>query len=184
MFGTGQEHFVVALVNARDLLRTGSMRALAEYLARKKPAVAAISRIGAGDARSLATRFGLQWVYRGRQALFWDQRFSAIRVDTAYVQARLPLRRTGLIEVEGMLAEERCTLALTEVASESAAAQLDSVVNRLLLHSPRALVCIRCHPPAIALAQRGLARMTPEQDLQVFARGFDPGGVEAVTATI
>ena len=171
-------------MNARDLLRTGSMRALAQYVASKTPAVLAVSGIGAGDARSLATRFGLQWVYRGRQALFWDQHFTATRIDTAYVQARSPLRRTGLIEVHGMLSNEQCTLAVTHIAAESAPVQLDSVVKRLLLHGARAVVCIRSHRPASALIARGLTVVTPPQELQVFARGFDRGAFAAVTATI
>lgn len=96
------------------------MRALAALIDAERPAAFAVCEIDAGDAFSLATRFAVQWAYRGRQALFWNGDFRAHRVRDLY----LPLRgahlfdRRGLLRVDASYEGRECTLVTTQFSSE------------------------------------------------------------------
>lgn len=91
------------------------MRALASFVVRETPDITAICEIDPGDALSLATRFELQWAYRGRQALFWNDRFAAREVHDLYLPVR-PGRfeRRGFVRVDGRCVSRPCTLIATQ----------------------------------------------------------------------
>lgn len=96
------------------------MRALAESIAQERPGVIAVSEIEPGDALALATRFAMQWAYRGHQALFWSAAFQALRVRDLYLpsQPALRLERRGFLYVEAEFSGRLCALASTQFSEE------------------------------------------------------------------
>ncbi|MBV8373739.1 MAG: hypothetical protein JOY69_10815 [Candidatus Eremiobacteraeota bacterium] len=79
------------------------MRALAEQISLSHPDIVALSEIDDGNALALATRFDLQWAYRGGQALLWNARMHLESVYESYLPA-VPLPafdRRGLLRVDG-----------------------------------------------------------------------------------
>ncbi len=103
------------------------------------PDVLALSEIDDGDALSVATQFGYQWAYRGGQALFWNARFAAARVEESYLPAP-PLQtfeRRGLLRVDGRCGKRELTLLTTRFASNRARAR-DLRLTRSVIRETRA----------------------------------------------
>lgn len=77
------------------------MRSLAAFLARTNADVFAACEIDAGDALAVATRFALQWGYRGGQALFWKPALTALSVQDTYLpfSPLRPFERRGFLSV-------------------------------------------------------------------------------------
>ena len=94
------------------------MRKLAAFVAQTTPDFLAICEIGSGDARSLATRFALQWAYRGRQAIMWTPAFTPQKVHDRYLPAPHPFDRRGFVRVDGTLGDIPCALMTTQFASD------------------------------------------------------------------
>ena len=94
------------------------MRSLASFYDARKPDVLAIARMTPGDALALATRFSLQWAYRGRQAVFWQNAFTNARCEDPYLPFHLtrPLDRRALVRVDVENASGTVTLAATQFA--------------------------------------------------------------------
>src|SRR5581483_9148979 len=92
---------------------------LASLVDDARPDVLAVCEIEPGDALSLATRFALQWAYRGRQALFWSARVRADAVHDLYLpRAGRPFERRGLLRVDASLDGDPCALVATQFASD------------------------------------------------------------------
>lgn len=102
------------------------MRKLAAFVAQTNPDILAVCEIGSGDARSLATRFAMQWAYRGRQAIMWTHVFAAQKVYGRYLPAPHPFQRRGFVRVDGALDQRACSLMTTQFATarSTRAAQL------------------------------------------------------------
>ena len=111
----------------------------------------ALSEIDDGDALALATQFGYQWAYRGGQALFWNARFVASRVEESYLPAP-PLQafeRRGLLRVDGRCGKHELSLLTTRFAPNRARAR-DLRLTRSVIREtrgPRVLLFI-ANPPA------------------------------------
>lgn len=148
------------------------MRGLASFVENEKPDVLAICEIGSGDALSLATRFALHWAYRGRQALFWNERFNAGEVHDLY----LPGRRRGFVRVDGMLDSQPCTLVATQLSDERTVRIPELRFARAEVRSMRsaAIVFAHLHDRTIAFDDLGLLDVTPEADSEerVYLRGI------------
>ncbi len=87
------------------------MRVVAQAIDAKTPAIFAVHGIEEGDALALATRFARDYVYRGRQALFWNATFTAREVLDRY---------RGLLRVDGTFAGGRLALVAARFASDRA----------------------------------------------------------------
>lgn len=142
------------------------MRKLAELVAHEHPDVLAVCEIKPGDALSLATRFDLQWAYRGRQALFWSGAFSASEVQGEYLPLQAPLfGRRGFLRVDGTLAGKPCTIVATQFARNRAARLAELRFARQQL---------RGMPGAVMLFAGE----------RMYTRGFDLGEFRLKTATV
>ncbi|MDQ6929694.1 MAG: hypothetical protein M3126_03375 [Candidatus Eremiobacteraeota bacterium] len=89
-------------MRAYGLGRAGAMRSLAAFIARAQPNLLAVCGIDAGDALAIATRFALQWAYRGGQAIFWKPDYQTVYVRDTYLpfSALRPFERRGLVRVD------------------------------------------------------------------------------------
>lgn len=99
------------------------MRKLAAFAAHEKPDLLSICEMPSGDSLSFATRFALQYAYRGRQALFWNGAFVPQVIHTEYLPpapAQM-FRRRGFLRVDGELRGMPCTLAAVHFARSRAA---------------------------------------------------------------
>lgn len=184
MLGVGEEHSInVAYVRARGLVRTGAMRELAEFVDSAKPTAMGVCEIDAGDALSLATRFALQWAYRGRQALFWRMPFRAHAVHDRYLPVRAArlFDRRGLLIVDADASGEPCMLAATQLRSEreSFVPEL-RFARRHLRGLARALLFADMPQHQRGFADLGYAQVADG----IFVRGFTAEMLEPVTATI
>jgi hypothetical protein len=96
------------------------MRSLAAFYDRVRPDVLAVCEIDAGDALALATRFALQWAYRGGQAVFWlgALRATGIRDNYLPFSPVRPFERRGIVEVTMQIADAPATILATHVAAE------------------------------------------------------------------
>lgn len=96
------------------------MRSLAAFVAETQADIFAVCEIEAGDALALATRFALEWAYRGRQALFWNAVFKASEVADVYLPASgaKQLARRGFLRVNGSLNARTCALYTMQFASD------------------------------------------------------------------
>jgi hypothetical protein len=91
------------------------MRTIADAVDTSGADIISIHGIESGDALALATRFARSYAYRGAQAVFWNERFTAKDVQDRYLPAA-PLRpfdRRGLLQVDGFAGD----LALSIVAT-------------------------------------------------------------------
>jgi hypothetical protein len=96
------------------------MRAVAKAIAARDPAVTCVHGTTSGDALALATRFALNYAYRGSQALLWKPLFVADEVQDRYLPA-LPLRpfdRRGILQVDGRIGAQRVALVATQCSIE------------------------------------------------------------------
>jgi len=102
--------------------RAGAMRSLAAFYTAHTPQVLAIARMTPGDALALATRFSLQWAYRGRQAVFWQNSFTNARCEDPYLPFHFtrPLDRRALVRVDVERGQRSLTLAATQFARTQA----------------------------------------------------------------
>ncbi len=119
------------------------------------PDVLALSEIDDGDALSVATQFGYQWAYRGGQALFWNARFAAARIEESYLPAP-PLQtfeRRGLLRVDGRCGKRELTLLTARFASNRGRAR-DLRLTRSVIREIRApcVLLFVANPPAAGSA--------------------------------
>ena len=96
------------------------MRSLAAFLARSNADMFAVCEIDAGDALALATRFALQWGYRGGQALFWKPALNAAAVRDAYLpfSPLRPFERRGFVHVPLAVGAMRFAAIATQIGRE------------------------------------------------------------------
>ena len=96
------------------------MRSLAAFFDRARPDIFAVSEIDAGDALALATRFALQWGYRGAQSVFWrsDLRAVAMRDNYLPFSPSRPFDRRGIIELTLQFANSPCTVLATQIGAD------------------------------------------------------------------
>ena len=153
--GSRDEQLTVVSLAAVGRARAGSRRVLAERVTASNPDILALSEIDDGDALSLATQLGYQWAYRGGQALFWNARFAAARIEESYLPAP-PLQafeRRGLLRVDGRCGKHELTLLTTRFASSRARAR-DLRLTRSVIREVRAsrVLLFIANPPATGSA--------------------------------
>jgi hypothetical protein len=87
------------------------MRAVAEAIDARVPAIFCVHGIEEGDALALATRFVFEYAYRGRLAIFWNATFSVREIVD---------RNRGLLRVNGTFAGGRLTLVARRFSRDRA----------------------------------------------------------------
>lgn len=140
--------------------RAGAMRSLASFYDEHRPDVFAICRMKPGDALALATRFSLQWAYRGRQALFWTSAFKHAWLEDPYLPFHVtrPLDRRAFVRIDVERNGQTYTLAETEFARTQMQRTRELRFVRTALR--------RTHAPAIFFAH------IPEQHAKFSDLGF------------
>jgi hypothetical protein len=166
------------------------MRTLASIVAREEPDVLGVCEIEPGDALSLATRFALQWAYRGRQALFWRDVFQTPRVHDSYLSARpdRPFDRRGFVRADTTYLGRQCALVTTQFGSDRATRIPELRFARTQLrHAPHdTVVFAHLVDVTIAFADLGFRDAIPDDAgaQRVYVRGFDDVAITAVAATV
>jgi hypothetical protein len=166
------------------------MRSLASLVAREAPDVLAVCEIDPGDALSVATRFALQWAYRGRQALFWRDVLAAREVHDVYLPVRpeRPFERRGFIRVDAMYNRRECALVTTQFSSDRNALvpELRFVRTQLRRVARDAVVFVHLRDRAIAFEDLGFRNMAIQSGGadRVYVRGFESAAITAVAATV
>jgi hypothetical protein len=160
------------------------MRSLAAFISETKPDVVACCDVDAGDALATATRFDLEWVYRGAQALLWSRRIVASDVHEFYLPAA-PLRafeRRGLLRVDGRCGDGALHVFATSCATDRSGIR-DLRFTRTMLRdaSVPALLLIAMPKTAIGFGDLGMQTVdSPASgDLAIAARGFELAFVNA-----
>lgn len=159
------------------------MRNLASFVDAEKPQVMGICEIDAGDALSLATRFALQWAYRGRQALFWKAPLHVHAVHDRYLPVRVPrlFDRRGLLIVDADIAGEPCMLAATQISSEREGYIPEMRFARSHMRgAQRALLFADVPGYGIGFADLGFVQIADG----IFARDFSLGELRAQSAAV
>jgi hypothetical protein len=87
------------------------MRAAAEEIDARTPAMFSVHGIEEGDALALATRFACDYAYCGRVAIFWNATFAAREILD---------RHRGLLRVSGTFAGGRLALVARRFSSTRA----------------------------------------------------------------
>jgi hypothetical protein len=87
----------------------GGMRAAAEAIDARSPAIFSAHGIEEGDALALATRFVFEYAYRGRVAIFWNATFAAREILD---------RHRGLLRVSGTFGGGRLALVARRFSSQ------------------------------------------------------------------
>lgn len=155
------------------------MRKLAAFAAHERPALLAICEMPSGDSLSLATRFALQWAYRGRLALFWTQAFAAYSVHD---------EQRGFLRVDGALDGTACTIAAARFSRERQRLIPQTRFARAQLRKANACAVFFAQRPARAeiFADLGFHDVTPEGDAgeRIYLRAIDPARVRVLTATV
>ena len=170
------------------MIRAGASRKLAAFITQSAPDVFAVCEIEPGDAFSVATRFAMQWAYRGGQALFWNARFAESDVQDTYlpVVSALPIDRRGFLRVDGVLEGDRCSLVTTQIdeARERRIlglrflrTQLRACESRVLLFAQLPMVGARVH-------DLGLVELIDGTVLHVCSRGFDLSALRASSTAV
>jgi len=168
--------------------RAGAMRSLASFYDARKPHVFAIARMTPGDALALATRFSLQWAYRGRQALFWQNSFTNARCEDPYLPFHLarPLDRRALLRIDVEHGRRSLTFALTQFARTQAqrVPELRFVRKALRVTQARALFFAHIYPQYAKFADLAFRDATGafEGPLRIFVRDAVVESVEMVPA--
>ncbi|MDP9018122.1 MAG: hypothetical protein M3N19_07365 [Candidatus Eremiobacteraeota bacterium] len=110
----------VVYLRGYGLKRAGANRSLAALIARLDPQVFGVCEIDAGDALAIATRFAMQWGYRGGQAVFWKPRFTALTIRDEYLpfSAARPFERRGLLRIALRNEREHIKMVATQIGSE------------------------------------------------------------------
>lgn len=177
-------------VHAFGLVKSGAMLALASLVAREEPQALAVCEIEPGDALSLATRFALQWAYRGRQALFWRDVFNVREVADLYLPARAdrPFDRRGFIAADASYEARRCALVTTQFAIERSSRIPELRFARAQLRSVAydAVLFAYLRNRAIAFEDLGFRDIAPEDARaeRMYVRGFDRYEIMPVVATV
>jgi hypothetical protein len=142
------------------------------------PTLLAVCDIDAGSAYALATRFVREWVYRGRQALFWTSAFTTGAVHDFYlpfIPAR-PFDRRGLLRVDGSFDGSPFALFATQIAgSRDGVPELRFVRQTVrAANASRALAFVQTENRRIGLRSLGFEEIGPSDasELQVYARGL------------
>ncbi|GAC1391765.1 MAG: hypothetical protein NVSMB31_09380 [Vulcanimicrobiaceae bacterium] len=80
----------------------------------------AICEIDAGDALAIATRFAMQWGYRGGQAVFWKTRFSALTIRDEYLpfSPARPFERRGFLRIALRSEHTHLKIVATQIGTE------------------------------------------------------------------
>jgi endonuclease/exonuclease/phosphatase family metal-dependent hydrolase len=155
----------------------------------QRPAdILAISEIEPGDALVLATRFAMQWAYRGGQALLWNKRFIVREIRDLY----LPIAgagmfgRRGFLRVDGSLNGEGCTLVATHLSSrrERRIPELRFMRAHLRACEPEALAFIQSDGGALRIEDLGFYPVEHERAQFIFARGISASALLGVLATV
>lgn len=166
------------------------MRRLAAFVAQTQPHILGVCDIAPGDSLSLATRFDLQWAYRGRQALFWTQTFAPSGVEGEYLPLPVPrlFGRRGFVRVEGKLGDIACTIAATQFARERRIRIPELRFARTQLRSAHHCSIFFAHlrERRIGFADLGFKDVTPagEQAERVYARGLESFEPRIALATV
>lgn len=159
------------------------MRELAAFVDEVKPHVMGVCEIDAGDALSLATRFALQWAYRGRQALFWRAPFRAHAVHDRYLPVRAArlFDRRGLLVIDADVDGVPCALAVTQLSSvrEQFIVELRFARSHLRGTQP-ALLFAQMPPYRVGFSDLGFERIHEG----IFQRGFAALSLRAAAAII
>jgi hypothetical protein len=173
----------VAFVRGRGLVRAGAMRKLASFVDEAQPHVMGVCDIESGDALALATRFALQWAYRGRQALFWKKPFRVHAVRDHYlpVQSARIFDRRGLLIVDAELSGQACTLAATQLSSEREWYVRELRFARGHLRGDASTLLFADVPaPARRFSDLGFEEICDG----IFVRGFSAQALHASSATV
>jgi hypothetical protein len=162
------------------------MRKLVAFVARSRPTILAVSEIGSGDSRSLATRFAMQWAYRGRQAVFWSGAFTPGNVAASYLPSRIPVGRRGLVRVDGEIGGARCTLAATQFSRsrDRRAREIRFVRARLQSAADHALFFAQVPPEDLGLSELGFREEAADAGERIYALGFGSMPLRALLATV
>lgn len=155
------------------------MRALAASVAEERPHVVSVCEIEPGDALAFATRFAMQWAYRGHQALFWSEPFQARRVRDLYLPAvgAIAFERRGFLYVEAEMDGRSCVLAATQFSEERRPCIAEIRFARGMLRGAQcdAILCAHLRETRIAFGdlgfrEEGSPAQSPER---VYVRGFE-----------
>lgn len=166
------------------------MRRLAAFVAQTQPQILAVCDIPSGDALSLATRFDLQWAYRGRQALFWSAAFSPKGVEGEYLPLPAPqlFGRRGFVRVDGTIRDRACTIAVTKFARERRARIPELRFARMQLRSAHhgAIFFAQLRERRIAFTDLGFRDVTPngEGAERIYVRGLESFEPRVSIATV
>jgi len=164
------------------------MRKLAAFVAQTTPDFLAICEIGSGDARSLATRFALQWAYRGRQAIMWTPAFTPQKVHDRYLPAPHPFDRRGFVRVDGTLGDIPCALMTTQFASDRSTRDAQLRFARTQLRAPvhDALFFAVVPSAEMRFDDLGFRDVSPPEagHERVYIRGLEVVDVRAKFATV
>lgn len=130
------------------------MRALATLVAQERPDLVAVCEIEPGEALAFATRFAMQWAYRGHQAVFWNETFRVTRVRDLYLPATgaRAFERRGFLYVDAQFAGRDCVLAATQFSEERRARIPELRFARRLLRNAAydAILCAHLRETRIA----------------------------------
>ncbi len=131
--------------------------------------------IDAGDALALATRFACGWAYRGRQALFWRDGFTAHELHDRYlpVTPLRPFDRRGFLEVRGNYCGEPLALIAVQFAKDrSRVRELRFVRTRLRAITGRALLFVAGYHQSgrVGFSDLGFLRLRGAADCGIYAR--------------
>ena len=141
-----------------------------------------------GDAFSLATRFAMQWAYRGGQALFWNARFAASDVQDTYlpVVSALPIDRRGFLRVDGVFEGDRCSLVTTQIdeVRERRILGLRFLRTQLRACESRALLFAQLPKFGARVRDLGFVDLIDERGLHVCSRGFHRSALRGSSATV
>ncbi|MGR4064449.1 MAG: hypothetical protein ACLQPV_03270 [Vulcanimicrobiaceae bacterium] len=151
------------------------MRALATFVAGAGFDAFAVSDIDSGDALALATRFALQWAYRGRQALFWTPHYEAKTCRDEYLpfNPARPFERRASIHIEGSRDGNDLALFATRFSDERGARVPElRVVRNALRKTKSAALVFADNLKENAFADLGFERVDgTAHDLLVVTRG-------------
>ncbi len=158
------------------------MHALAAFIARAQPHILGISEIDSGDALALATRFALQWAYRGGQAVFWKPQFKAVSVSNAHppFSPLRPFERRGVVRVDLEIAGAPVRVFATQMSAERERRIRELRYLRTSLRQTDGPCIVFCvSPPSrIEYGDLGFTRAGCRgvHDETVWVRGFDVRG--------
>lgn len=155
------------------------MRSLAAFYDRAAPEILAVCEIDAGDALALATRFALQWAYRGGQAVFWQSTMRATGIRDNYLPftpAR-PFERRGIVEVTMQMFERPGAVLATQIGTERDQRVREvRHLRSVALTAPRQCIVFSIMPPnRVELGGMGFTRAGCRgvEDEAVFVRGLE-----------